>query len=99
MGDSVNFDELQKQRVEKDTKELKKLIEAHFEARKKDDEEFAKFEAHVNERKAKRAEQIKERQEKEKLKRAKEDEERKRKEEEEERRNRDKKKKQRNMLG
>ena len=84
MGDSVNFDELQKQRVEKDTKELKKLIEAHFEARKKDDEEFAKFEAHVNERKAKRAEQIKERQEKEKLKRAKEDEERKRKEEEEE---------------
>merc|ERR1712157_146985 len=49
-------------------------IEAHFEARKKDDEEFAKFEAHVNERKEKRAQQIQERQEKEKIKRAKEDE-------------------------
>lgn len=84
MGDSLDFDELSRQRLEKDTKELKKLIEAHFEARKKDDEEFAKFEAHVNERKEKRAQQIQERQEKEKIKRAKEDEERKRREEEEE---------------
>merc|ERR1712178_498778 len=64
-------------------KELKKLIEAHFEARKKDDEEFAKFEAHVNERKEKRAQQIQERQEKEKVKRAREEEEEKERQEKE----------------
>lgn len=84
MGDSIDFDEMNRQRLEKDTKELKKLIENHFEARRKDDEEFAKFEAHINERKTMRAAQIKERHEKEVAKKAQEDEERKRKEEEEE---------------
>merc|ERR1712203_1214115 len=59
-------------------------IEDHFEARKKDDEEFAAFEEHVNQRKNKRAEQIQLRQEREKEKRARE-EEKKKKEEEEER--------------
>ena len=38
MGDAIDFEELNRQRMEKDTKELKKLIEDHFEARKKDDE-------------------------------------------------------------
>lgn len=85
MGDAIDFEELNRQRMEKDTKELKKLIEDHFEARKKDDEEFSKFEEHVNQRKAQRAEQIKIRQDREKEKRARDEEERKRKEEEEER--------------
>merc|ERR1712226_1157769 len=76
---------LNRQRMEKDTKELKKLIEDHFVARKKDDEEFTKFEEHVNQRKAQRAEQIKLRQEREKEKRARDEEERKKEEEEEER--------------
>merc|ERR1712076_188996 len=54
-------------------------IEDHFVARKKDDEEFTKFEEHVNQRKAQRAEQIKLRQEREKEKRARDEEERKKK--------------------
>merc|ERR1711963_903693 len=81
-GDGIDFEELNRQRMEKDTKEL---IEDHFEARKKDDEEFAAFEEHVNQRKNKRAEQIQLRQEREKEKRAREEEEKKKKEEEEER--------------
>jgi len=85
MGDAIDFEELNRQRMEKDTKELKKLIEDHFEARKKDDEEFTKFEEHVNQRKNKRAEQIQKRQEREKEKRAREEEEKKKREEEEER--------------
>lgn len=85
MGDAIDFEELNRQRMEKDTKELKKLIEDHFEARKKDDAEFEKFESHVNQRKTQRAEQIKLRQEREKEKRAKDDEERKAREAEEER--------------
>jgi hypothetical protein len=85
MGDAIDFEELNRQRMEKDTKELKKLIEDHFEARKKDDEEFSKFEEHVNNRKTQRAEQIKIRQDREKEKRARDEEERKKKEEEEER--------------
>lgn len=85
MGDAIDFEELNRQRMEKDTKELKKLIEDHFVARKKDDQEFSKFEEHVNERKSQRAEQIKLRQEREKEKRTKDDEERKQREAEEER--------------
>merc|ERR1712179_400937 len=85
MGDALDFEELNRQRMEKDTKELKKLIEEHFVARKKDDDEFSKFEEHVNQRKTQRAEQIKLRQEREKEKRAREEEERKKREEEEER--------------
>merc|ERR1712179_66460 len=75
MGDALDFEELNRQRMEKDTKELKKLIEEHFVARKKDDDEFSKFEEHVNQRKTQRAEQIKLRQEREKEKRAREKEE------------------------
>lgn len=76
--------ELERQRNEKDAKEMSKLMQYHFEARQADDEEFAKFEAHVAERKKRRELEKKERAEKEKAKRAAEEAERLRKEAEEE---------------
>merc|ERR1711920_179133 len=76
--------EMERQRNEKDAKEMQKLMSYHFEARQADDEEFAKFEAHVQERKKRRELEKKERAEKEKAKRAAEDAERERKEAEDE---------------
>merc|ERR1712051_667506 len=82
--------EMERQRNEKDAKEMSKLMSYHFEARQADDVEFAKFEAHVQERKTRREQEKKERAEKEKSKRAAEDAERLRKEAEEDKARQDK---------
>merc|ERR1712173_555680 len=81
----ADFDQLQKQRMEKDLSELKALIATHFEKRAKDDEELKKLEERIETRKAERAEQIRIRQEREKERAEREKEERRLKEEEEER--------------
>merc|ERR1711881_288689 len=81
----ADFDQLQKQRMEKDLQELQSLIAAHFEKRKKDDQELADLEERIEKRKAERAEQMRIRQEREKERAAREKEERRLKEEEEER--------------
>ena len=85
MGDAVNFDEIHRNRMEKDLQELKSLIATHFEQRKKDDEELDQLKERIDKRKAERAEQMKIRQEREKERVAREKEERRIKEEEEER--------------
>merc|ERR1711881_92813 len=66
MGD---VDAINQQRLEKDTKELQKLIESHFVQRTAEDEEFNKFKDHLDERKERRANEITQKQEKEKAKR------------------------------
>merc|ERR1712066_1154908 len=83
MGDAVNFDEIHRNRMEKDLQELKSLIATHFEQRKKDDEELDQLKERIEKRKAERAEQMKIRQERERERIAREKEERKRVEEEE----------------
>lgn len=85
MGDAVNFDEIHRNRMEKDLHELKSLIATHFEQRKKDDEELDNLKERIEKRKAERAEQMRIRQEQEKVRVAREKEERRLKEEEEER--------------
>merc|ERR1712048_587383 len=65
MGD---IDAINQQRNERDTKELQKMIETHFEGRKVEDEDFEKFKTHLEERKSRRAGEVEARAEKEKQK-------------------------------
>ena len=87
MGDeSVNFDVMAKQRMEKDLHELQSLIAKHFEQRKKDDVDLEELKARIEQRKHERAEQMKIRQQREKERLQREKEERAMREAEEEKR-------------
>merc|ERR1712168_1401273 len=65
-GDKVDFDDIQKKRQNKDLVELQGLIDAHFECRKKEEEE----EERIEKRRAERAEQHRIRSEKDKERQA-----------------------------
>merc|ERR1712176_501108 len=79
-GEAIDFNDINRERQQKDLIQLQRLIDAHFEQRKKDEEELEALRLRIEERKAKRAVEMQERQEKEKEKVAREREERKQKE-------------------
>lgn len=82
-GEKVDFDDIHRKRMEKDLTELQTLIEAHFESRKKEEEELVNLSDRMEKRRSERAEQMKIRTEREKERQNKMAEERARKEEEE----------------
>ncbi|XP_037390670.1 troponin T, cardiac muscle isoforms isoform X1 [Pygocentrus nattereri] len=82
-GEKVDFDDIHRKRMEKDLAELQSLIEAHFESRKKEEEELHALTSRIEKRRSERAEQMRIRAEKEKERQNKLAEERARKEEEE----------------
>merc|ERR1711970_49613 len=75
-GDAVNFDDIQKKRMGKDLQELQSLIDAHFEHRKKEEEELIALKERIEKRRAERAEQQRIRAEKDKERQARREEER-----------------------
>merc|ERR1712098_783438 len=75
-GDKVDFDDIQKKRQNKDLVELQALIDAHFEHRKKEEEELIALMDRIEKRRAERAEQQRVRAEKEKERQARREEER-----------------------
>ncbi|XP_072889923.1 troponin T, slow skeletal muscle isoform X2 [Hemitrygon akajei] len=82
-GERVDFDDIHRKRMEKDLLELQTLIEAHFEQRKKEEEELIYLKERIEHRRAERAEQQRVRAEKERDRQTRLLEERNRKEEEE----------------
>uniref|UniRef100_A0A8C1VJA5 Troponin T type 2a (cardiac) n=1 Tax=Cyprinus carpio TaxID=7962 RepID=A0A8C1VJA5_CYPCA len=56
-GERVDFDDIHRKRMEKDLNELQTLIEAHFESRKKEEEEFISLKERIDNRRSERAEQ------------------------------------------
>lgn len=82
-GERVDFDDIHRKRMEKDLLELQTLIDAHFEQRKREEEELMALRARIERRRAERAEQQRFRTEKERERQAKLAEEKMRKEEEE----------------
>merc|ERR1712003_198597 len=78
-GEAIDFNDINRERQQKDLIQLQRLIDAHFEQRKKDEEELEALRLRIEERKAKRAVEMQERQEKEKEKVAREREERRKK--------------------
>ncbi|XP_019128222.1 troponin T, cardiac muscle isoforms isoform X3 [Larimichthys crocea] len=82
-GEKVDFDDIHRKRMEKDLTELHALIEAHFEKRKKEEEELISLTDRIEQRRSERAEQMKIRAEKERERLAKVAEEKARKEDEE----------------
>ncbi|XP_008940128.1 PREDICTED: troponin T, cardiac muscle isoform X3 [Merops nubicus] len=82
-GERLDFDDIHRKRMEKDLNELQALIEAHFESRKKEEEELISLKDRIEQRRAERAEQQRIRNEREKERQARMAEERARKEEEE----------------
>ncbi|XP_053093059.1 troponin T type 3a (skeletal, fast) isoform X4 [Pangasianodon hypophthalmus] len=80
-GEKVDFDDIQKKRQNKDLLELQALIDAHFEHRKKEEEELIALKERIEKRRAERAEQQRIMTEKEKERQARREEERLRKEE------------------
>ncbi|XP_056243397.1 troponin T type 3a (skeletal, fast) isoform X1 [Seriola aureovittata] len=80
-GEKVDFDDIQKKRQNKDLIELQALIDAHFECRKKEEEELIALKDRIEKRRAERAEQQRVRAEKEKERQARREEERRIKEE------------------
>ncbi|KAK7170292.1 hypothetical protein R3I94_000504 [Phoxinus phoxinus] len=80
-GDKVDFDDIHKKRQNKDLVELQGLIDAHFESRKKEEEELIALKDRIEKRRAERAEQQRIRSEKDKERQARREEERVRKEE------------------
>merc|ERR1712168_390923 len=80
-GDAVNFDDIQKKRMGKDLQELQGLIDAHFECRKKEEEELIALKERIEKRRAERAEQQRIRAEKDKERQARREEERRQREE------------------
>lgn len=82
-GEKVDFDDIHRKRMEKDLTELQSLIEAHFESRKKEEEELLNLTDRIEKRRSERAEQLKIRAEREKERQNKMAVERARKEEEE----------------
>ncbi|XP_034866242.1 troponin T, cardiac muscle isoform X1 [Mirounga leonina] len=85
-GERVDFDDIHRKRMEKDLNELQTLIEAHFENRKKEEEELISLKDRIEKRRAERAEQQRIRNEQEKERQTRLAEERARREEEENRR-------------
>uniref|UniRef100_A0A8C5ZF10 Troponin T, cardiac muscle n=1 Tax=Marmota marmota marmota TaxID=9994 RepID=A0A8C5ZF10_MARMA len=85
-GERVDFDDIHRKRMEKDLNELQTLIEAHFENRKKEEEELVSLKDRIEKRRAERAEQQRIRNEREKERQTRLAEERARREEEENRR-------------
>jgi len=75
-GDKVDFDDIQKKRMNKDLMELQSLIDAHFECRKKEEEELIALKERIEKRRAERAEQQRIRAEKDKERQARREEER-----------------------
>ncbi|KAG7522889.1 troponin T, fast skeletal muscle isoforms-like isoform X1 [Solea senegalensis] len=75
-GDKVDFDDIQKKRQNKDLIELQGLIDAHFECRKKEEEELIALKERIEKRRAERAEQQRVRAEKDKERQARREEER-----------------------
>ncbi|XP_062246561.1 troponin T type 3a (skeletal, fast) isoform X2 [Platichthys flesus] len=75
-GEKVDFDDIQKKRQNKDLVELQGLIDAHFEHRKKEEEELIALKDRIEKRRAERAEQQRVRSEKEKERQVKREEER-----------------------
>ncbi|XP_041447126.1 troponin T3, fast skeletal type S homeolog isoform X25 [Xenopus laevis] len=65
-GEKVDFDDIQKKRQNKDLIELQSLIDTHFEARKKEEEDIIALKDRIEKRRAERAEQLRIRTEKEK---------------------------------
>ncbi|XP_041639167.1 troponin T, cardiac muscle isoforms [Cheilinus undulatus] len=82
-GEKVDFDDIHRKRMEKDLTELQTLIEAHFEKRKKEEEELLSLTDRIEKRRSERAEQMKIRAEREKERQTKAAEEKARKEDEE----------------
>uniref|UniRef100_A0A667XJC2 Troponin T type 2a (cardiac) n=1 Tax=Myripristis murdjan TaxID=586833 RepID=A0A667XJC2_9TELE len=82
-GEKVDFDDIHRKRMEKDLTELQTLIEAHFESRKKEEEELISLKDRIEKRRSERAEQHRIRSEREKERQKRLEEERARKEEEE----------------
>ncbi|KAI1903965.1 hypothetical protein AGOR_G00000830 [Albula goreensis] len=80
-GEKVDFDDIQKKRQNKDLIELQGLIDAHFEQRKKEEEDIIALKDRIEKRRAERAEQQRVRAEKEKERQTRREEERLRKEE------------------
>ncbi|XP_044071842.1 troponin T, fast skeletal muscle isoforms-like isoform X7 [Siniperca chuatsi] len=80
-GEKVDFDDIQKKRQNKDLVELQSLIDAHFECRKKEEEELLALKGRIEKRRAERAEQQRIRAEKDKERQARREAERQRKEE------------------
>ena len=71
-GEVVDLEDIHRKRMEKDMLELEALINAHFEQRRKDEEELEELRIRIESRKQERAEQIRIRQEREKERLAKE---------------------------
>nr|XP_043880803.1 troponin T, cardiac muscle isoforms-like isoform X1 [Solea senegalensis] len=82
-GERVDFDDIHRKRMEKDMNELHTLIEAHFEKRKKEEEELLSLTDRIEKRRSERAEQTKIRAERERERQNRLAEEKARKEEEE----------------
>jgi len=74
-GEKVDFDDIQKKRQNKDLMELQSLIDAHFEARKKEEEELIALKTRIEKRRAERAEQQRIQDEKQKERQARREEE------------------------
>ncbi|XP_032468447.1 troponin T, cardiac muscle isoform X1 [Phocoena sinus] len=85
-GERVDFDDIHRKRMEKDLNELQTLIEAHFENRKKEEQELVSLKDRIEERRAERAEQQRIRAQRDRERQSRLAEERARREEEESRR-------------
>uniref|UniRef100_A0A8C4R289 Troponin T n=1 Tax=Eptatretus burgeri TaxID=7764 RepID=A0A8C4R289_EPTBU len=97
-GEKVDFDDIYRKRMEKDMGELEGLIAAHFEQRKREEEELVALKERIEKRRAERAEEIRIRNEREKERLARQAEERARKEVEETRRRAEDEAKKRRVL-
>ena len=71
-GEKVDLEDFQRKRMEKDLMELETLVMAHFEQRRKDEQELEELRLRIEGRKQERAEQIRIRQEREKERMARE---------------------------
>ncbi|XP_078286617.1 LOW QUALITY PROTEIN: troponin T, slow skeletal muscle-like, partial [Rhinoraja longicauda] len=82
-GERVDFDDIHRKRMEKDLLELQTLIDAHFEQRKKEEEELIYLKDRIEHRRSERSEQQRVRAEKERDRQTRLMDEKNRKEEEE----------------
>lgn len=80
-SEKVDFDDIQKKRQNKDLYELQSLIDAHFESRKKEEEELLGLKDRIEKRRAERAEQQRIHSEKDKERQARREAERQKREE------------------
>ncbi|XP_066557062.1 troponin T type 3a (skeletal, fast) isoform X6 [Amia ocellicauda] len=88
-GEKVDFDDIQKKRQNKDLIELQGLIDAHFEHRKKEEEELIALKDRIEKRRTERSEQQRIRAEKDKERQARREEERLKREEEDQKKRAD----------